>query len=551
MTESPRMIQAAPAGTVLAGRYRLLERIAVGGMGEVWHAADEVLGRDVAVKLLKPEYSDDATFRARFRAEARAAAPLTSPGIAQVYDYGEDDPGGGAPTAYLVMELVPGEPLSTVLRREGVLGPRRTVDLVAQAAAALQVAHAAGVVHRDVKPGNLLLADDGAVRITDFGIARAADAVPLTQTGTLMGTAHYLAPEQAAGHGASPASDIYALGVVAYECLTGRRPFDGLTPVAVALAHLHEPLPPLPPTVPAEVRALVERCLAKDPADRPASAEELAARASAVRDQLPEGPAGTAALATLDVQPPEEVSAAAPAKAHSDLPTAALPLPSALPVAAPAPSPALDAAPTGEVPPGDRPPSRRTLGYVTAALLVLALAALAGWQLTRDDDVAPPATAQPAGPRTVLVDEAALVGRPYTEVRRLLTGLGLQVRRRDVALGGPAGTVAAVSPDGALRPGAVVTVDVVTVPPTQPGVEELPPTDDAKQDEQQEDDKAKDEEKKDGQRKNEEKKDDRKDDENKDDGKEDKDDKDKDDKDDKDAQDDGAGKPAGAREGSR
>lgn len=184
---------------LLADRYRLGPRIATGGMGEVWRAKDVVLDRDVAVKTLRAEFTDDQDLRSRFRAEARHAARLSHPGIASVYDFGES-----ADRAWLVMELVEGEPLSAVLHREGALGPERTLDLIAQTAAALQVAHDGGVVHRDVKPGNLLLRPDGVVKVTDFGIASAVDAAPVTRTGEVVGTAYYLSPEQARGQGPPP-----------------------------------------------------------------------------------------------------------------------------------------------------------------------------------------------------------------------------------------------------------------------------------------------------------------------------------------------------------
>ncbi|MDP9417865.1 MAG: serine/threonine protein kinase, partial [Actinomycetota bacterium] len=229
-------------------------------MGEVWRARDEVLGRDVAVKVLRAELAGDASFTARFRAEARHTAALAHAGIAQIYDYGED---GERP--YLVMELVPGEPLSAVLARRGRLGAPETLAVVEQVAVALQVAHDAGVVHRDVKPGNLLVKPDGDVVVTDFGIARAPDSASITQTGLVVGTAHYLSPEQAAGRPAGPASDVYALGIVAYECLAGRRPFLEGPPVAIALAHVRQDPPPLPDDVPAPVRELVARCLDKEP----------------------------------------------------------------------------------------------------------------------------------------------------------------------------------------------------------------------------------------------------------------------------------------------
>ncbi|WP_406248086.1 serine/threonine-protein kinase [Microbacterium sp. M] len=265
-------------GVSFGGRYELLSRIAIGGMGEVWEATDHVIGRTVAIKILKDEYMGDPGFLERFRAEARHAALVNHEGIASVFDYGEENG-----SAYLVMELVPGEALSTVLERDGALSADKTLDIVAQTAAALQAAHAAGLVHRDIKPGNLLITPDGRVKITDFGIARIADQVPLTATGQVMGTVQYLSPEQASGHPASPATDIYSLGIVAYESLAGKRPFTGESQVAIAMAQINEQAPPLPPTVPIPVQNLVMAMIAKKPADRPSSAATVARAAQALR----------------------------------------------------------------------------------------------------------------------------------------------------------------------------------------------------------------------------------------------------------------------------
>jgi serine/threonine-protein kinase len=266
---------------VLNHRYRLTERLAAGGMGEVWRAIDEILERPVAVKLLRPEFVSDEQARSRFRAEARFAAGLQHSGIAQVYDYGEHDG-----QAYLVMELVPGEPLSKILHRTGSLTPEATLDLVGQAARALEIAHTAGIIHRDVKPANLMITGDGTVKITDFGIARGARDSGQTVTGMVMGTAQYVAPEQASGQVVTPAADLYSLGIVAYQCLTGRPPFDADSPVAIALKHVREEPPELPPEIPEPVRELVRRLLAKDPAARPAGARALADRAYRIRDAL-------------------------------------------------------------------------------------------------------------------------------------------------------------------------------------------------------------------------------------------------------------------------
>ncbi|WP_310741176.1 serine/threonine-protein kinase [Microbispora sp. H10670] len=280
--------------TVLGGRYRLTSPIAAGGMGEVWRADDELLGREVAVKLLGRHVAGDSTFRDRFRSEARITAALTDHGIAQVFDYGETDD-----VAYLVMELVKGEPLSAVLARNGALGPEVTLDVVEQTARGLHAAHRAGVIHRDVKPGNLLVTETGQVKITDFGIARALEAAPLTATGLVLGTAQYVSPEQASGDTLTPASDIYSLGVVAYECLAGRPPFTAETPVALALRHLNDTPPPLPGNVPAPVAALVVSMLAKDPAARPETGQPLVDRVRGLRGNLAGTAASTAVLGSL------------------------------------------------------------------------------------------------------------------------------------------------------------------------------------------------------------------------------------------------------------
>lgn len=264
-------------GQVFGGRYELKARLAIGGMGEVWQAVDRVIERNVAIKILKEEYLGDQAFRERFRAEARHAALVNHEGIASVYDFGEEDG-----SAYLIMEMVPGEALSTILEREKFLSPERVLDIIAQTASALHAAHTAGLVHRDIKPGNLLITPDGRVKITDFGIARAVDQVPLTATGQVMGTVQYLSPEQASGKPASALTDIYSLGIVAYEALAGKRPFTGESQVAIAMAHIKNPPPPLPESIPLAVRQLIMSCIAKKPERRPSSAKKLARAAVAI-----------------------------------------------------------------------------------------------------------------------------------------------------------------------------------------------------------------------------------------------------------------------------
>jgi eukaryotic-like serine/threonine-protein kinase len=290
-------------GTQLGGRYRLEERIGAGGMGEVWRGIDEVLGRPVAVKVMLAALLDQSGFAERFRGEARTMANLNHPGVVDVYDYHSD-----SNVAFLVMEYVAGDALSRTLQQVSRVTAGRTMALVAQAADALQAAHDQGIVHRDVKPGNLLVRPDGTLVLTDFGIARSAQAGQLTATGTVMGTASYLSPEQAAGKVATPASDIYSLGVVAYECLAGHRPFPGDNPIEIAMRHMNDPPVPMPADIPPAVRDVVLRAMAKDPAARWPSAAQLAAAARQVAAQIAGAVTGVAAPAG---QPGDQRSAPA------------------------------------------------------------------------------------------------------------------------------------------------------------------------------------------------------------------------------------------------
>ncbi len=295
-------------GALIADRYRLQRLIATGGMGQVWEATDTRLDRRVAVKVLKTEFSADPTFRARFRVEARTTAQLNAPGIAGIYDYGETaDPSGGE-TAYLVMELVQGEPLNAVLNRMGRLSVIQGLDMLEQTGRALEVAHAAGVVHRDVKPGNILVTPTGQVKITDFGIAKAVDASPVTKTGMVMGTAQYIAPEQAVGEDATAASDVYALGIVGYEALAGVRPFTGEGAITVAMKHVRDAPPPMPDDLPPNVHELIAITMAKDPLQRYSSGGEFADAVAAVRaghmPPVPGGATGPSMTGATRVLPP-------------------------------------------------------------------------------------------------------------------------------------------------------------------------------------------------------------------------------------------------------
>jgi eukaryotic-like serine/threonine-protein kinase len=459
-----------------ARRYLLESRIATGGMGEVWRARDTTLNRSVAVKVLKREYADDATFRSRFETEARHAASLHHPGIAAVFDFGEAQAvdGSGIPRPYLVMELVGGQPLSALLRPGAPMDPDAAAALMAQAADAIAAAHAAGIVHRDVKPANLLITPDRQVKVTDFGIARAADSVGLTQTGQVMGTPQYLSPEQARGSTATEASDVYSLGVVAYECLAGRRPFDAGSPVATALAHLNQPPPALPASVPAPLAAVVLRALAKDPAERYAGAGDLAAalrdpsRAGAAGGAAAAGAAGAAAAADAptSVVPP----VGPPLGATDDPATAVLPG-----LGAAAAAPVTTATTTTTSDPGRRAFPWATLLLVVALVAVVVLVVVL--LLTSDDEEEPtdeptqrPSRSQssepteesttPSAPATVEITESDYTGRDYRDVQERLSDLGLDPVLNELDNDGSQepGIVDGVNPTGTLTEGDSITI---------------------------------------------------------------------------------------------
>jgi hypothetical protein len=416
-----------PSLRVLGNRYELQSLVATGGMGQVWRARDTLLNRTVAVKLLRSEFTGDATFVARFRAEAQHAAVLAHRNIATVYDYGEATagPDGAEQVAYLVMELVEGESLSDLLARDRRPGVDRTLEILRQTAAALAAAHAAGVVHRDVKPGNVLVGRDGIVKITDFGIAWSASSVPLTQTGQVIGTAHYLSPEQAAGGKAGPASDVYALGMIGYECLAGRRAFDGDNAVQIALMQLRDVPDPLPADVPENVRRLIGRALAKDPANRFADG---AAFRRAVDDVL----AGRM-LTPLPVGSGTFVFSVAAAG------------PGATNVRAPG---------------GWR---RRVLAPALALFLITG-AGVAALQIGADST--PPPAAAAAEPAPLILSAEDYVGRPVSEVEAELGALGLAVDRIAEETGAPApGLVTGISPAGAVNPGDRIAVGYAVAPP--------------------------------------------------------------------------------------
>jgi serine/threonine-protein kinase len=437
----------------------------------------------VAIKILKDEYMGDPGFLERFRAEARHAALVNHEGIASVFDYGEEDG-----SAFLVMELVPGEALSTVLEREGTLSTDKTLDIVAQTASALQAAHAAGLVHRDIKPGNLLITPDGRVKITDFGIARIADQVPLTATGQVMGTVQYLSPEQASGHAASPATDTYSLGIVAYECLAGKRPFTGESQVAIAMAQINETPPPLPPTVAVPVQNLVMAMIAKKPEDRPASSAAVARAASALRR-------GDLAAAVAAVP---AIGGAAGADELTQLLTPGADT-SAATRLMPAPIP-LDAA---DEPLIDEPKKKRSRWtWPLIALIALLVLVIGGFFFTlfANQDPAPdpsgsstPTESQPTPTRSsatptpspsetrVDVSTLGLVGQTCDAARAILEDSGLVANCQPgnaATSADQVGVVYSVNPTGRVEEGATITVTTYgeqTAMPT-PGSPTLPAT---------------------------------------------------------------------------
>ena len=478
-------------GTVLGGRYELTSRIAVGGMGEVWKGRDRVIDREVAAKILKEEYLSDQGFLDRFRAEARSMGAVSHPGIAAVFDYGEEN---GSP--YLVMEYVPGEPLSALIDRNGVLPEGDVLELTALSAEALGSAHRSGVVHRDVKPGNILVTPDFRVKLTDFGIARVADQAPLTKTGQVMGTAQYLAPEQATGKGSTPKSDLYSLGIIMYEALAGRRPFTGDSQVAIAIAQVNTAAPELPDTISEPIRRLVACLLGKKQDERPESGEALAAAARALRSgdtaaaeaAVPQmlagaaaGAAATAAVTQAFHQPGEdETRVMDPAQASA--------------AAAPAPTTATRAIPqqddVEERPEDQLDEDEKKMGTgMKVTIGVLIALVLAGLVWVAWIFFGPPGEPEPTGSATptaesteeqdttVEIDPNDYIGQSEATATRNLEQQGLVVDTVDAESQQAEGTVVNVRPGDngyVFNEGDGITLEVSSGPAEEPEPEPEP-----------------------------------------------------------------------------
>ncbi|WP_332643055.1 protein kinase domain-containing protein [Aeromicrobium sp.] len=489
--------------TILSDRYRLDAVIGTGGMGAVWRAHDQLLNREVAVKVIRDHLADDESIRERLRTEAHLAGSLHHQNIVDVYDYGEHPDGHGRTTPYLVMPLVDGVSLSAMLKSRVALPVGETMSIIGEMASALAAAHEAGIVHRDLKPGNVLLTPSGRVMILDFGIARSTGGESLTATGALIGTADYLSPEQASGRQATYESDLYALGVVAYTCLTGAPPFHRETDVATALAHIQAPIPELPQEILASgIGPLIESLLAKEPGHRP-SASEVAAIAGEMATTVPtEVDRATDPDAT---QPDGVAATAGMAAAVASTQTDPIPV-----AAAGGAGVAAATVATEEVLP-ERHRSRRTV-LISSALLAIAAvvfalmnpfgantvevpdvrkmtsveaaSTLAGKGLkvtTHDVDAAGYKTGvvvtQSPDPGSDVDENSVvdlgiatglvkipknLVGKSYEDAAKILDKLGLEPQRNDQPSGEPVGTVTAVDPSTRAEPGTNVVLTVST-----------------------------------------------------------------------------------------
>lgn len=437
-------------GALFAGRYRIIRRLGQGGMARVFLASDESLHREVAIKVLADRHADDPHFIERFQREARAAARLNHPNIVQVYDQSQ----GGM--AFIVQEYVEGETLKDLIRRESPLDPRRAISIALQILAALRIAHQQGVIHRDVKPQNILIQPDGKLKVADFGIASAGGDAEMTEAGSIVGTAQYLAPEQARGLAVGPPADLYAVGIVLYEMLSGRVPFEGDTAVNVAMRHVQEPPEPLSdrnPLVPADLESVVMRALAKDPRQRYQSADEMGIELDRVRQGLPvSDETAVIGAATLAMRPPLE------------------PTPAETIVAPPL-------QPRETPPPPRGNPNRRRLWVLLAVIALALVAGGAVFAFTRGgSDSGGGTTTQGTDTTAALVEIPNVVGQKVAAATATLEAAGFAVLVTEQASNdAPAGQVLAMRPNagGRVPEGTTIELQVsagpttVTVPSVQ------------------------------------------------------------------------------------
>ncbi len=441
----------AEIGTIFGGRYRLLELLGQGGMATIFRALDTQLGREVAVKLLQPQYLRDPDFSSRFRQEAQNAASLSHPNVVTVYDYGEDPQG-----PFIVMEYVDGEDLASILRRNGALPPTQATRIAAAVARALAASHARGIVHRDVKPGNVLIGRDGRVKVVDFGIARAIAEAQMTMPGTTLGSVHYFSPEQARGEPATSESDIFSLGIVLYEMLTGSRPWEGDSAASVALARLSGPVPDpalARGSIPPDLAAITRKALARLPSDRFASAAAMADALESSRTAAGAGfgaagagaAAGAAgAAAGIARSNPTVVSYPADAYAGSDDARAAR----ARSVSARSRS--------DQIEPDDEPPTGTSPVVWLAGLIAIGLLAAVAFLVFQV--LSGPST--PTTPTEVEVPQ--FVGTLLADATREAEGLGLVLEPTNVPSDQPVGTIITQDPlEGTVvEPNSTVRVTV-------------------------------------------------------------------------------------------
>ena len=513
-------------GELIAGRYRLVQIVATGGMGEVWRASDDLLGRDVALKLLRLEHRHDNSFLERFRFEAKAAASLSHPNIATIFDYGEYSDEAGRLSAFIVMELVDGTALSNLLSAEGLAVPQ-VLDIVAQCAAGLEAAHSNGIIHRDIKPGNLLINSSGTVKITDFGIAKITGGADLTLPGSVLGTARYMAPEQLSHQGYGPSADIFSLGVVAYQCLSGATPFADRDPAVAAFAIINEAIPPLGEAIPHQVAALVEKMLEKDPQARPLAPEvEHMARSlgAQIRPSVALANPGEATAVFFPAMPPTtpdgSSSLSAPPQDETEMQTRLLGgeslgemVPSddafnsskfesdqpMVPRAAKVPrnaktkvaiaALAIAALIIGVLLLGS--PSKVNVPSLVGKNYTTALSELSSLHLSASKTTANFSDA-PAGEvmsqsisagtsvatgsavklivssGIINIDATSLLGKPYSQVQSALTTMGLRSKLVAASSAQAPGTVLALSPSGSATYGSTVTVTYAVAPAPQP-----------------------------------------------------------------------------------